>query len=279
MKRLTSCIILLLLVMASCEKVDLRGMFLAYESVNSRFNDSMRWNEAHPAREIVVEDDAYTLFVMGDSHVGGTDNLDIFFRDALAAGAHGALMAGDLTTGRRKAYERFERHLPDPQSIALFPVAGNHDLYFNGWEEYYARLGSSTYLFTVQTPEATDLYICLDSGSATLGSKQLDWLRETLESKRQDYRFCIVMTHNNFFRFRRTGSTNPLVEELHVLMDMFTRHNVNMLITGHDHRRSDEVFGLTRYVTLDALLDGFKYASYMVFTIENGEIGVEFVNI
>ncbi len=278
MTRLTSYIILLLLLMSSCEKVDLRGMFMAYESVNSRFSDSMRWNEAHPPRAIVVEEDAYTLFVMGDSHVGGTDNLDIFFGDALAAGAEAALMAGDLVTGRRKAYERFERHLPDPDAIALFPVAGNHDLYFNGWEEYYARLGSSTYLFTVQTPEAADLYICLDSGSGTLGSKQLDWLRETLENKRQDYRHCIVMTHNNFFRFRRTASTNPLVEELHVLMDMFTRHNVNMLITGHDHRRSDEVFGLTRYVTLDALLDGFSHASYMVLSVENGEIGVEFVS-
>lgn len=147
------------------------------------------------------------------------------------------------------------------------------------WEEYYARLGSSTYLFTVRTPEATDLYICLDSGSGTLGSKQLKWLRETLENKRQDYRHCIVMTHNNFFRFRRTGSTNPLVEELHVLMEMFTRHNVNMLITGHDHRRSNEVFGLTRYLTLDALLDGFSHASYMVLTLENGKIGIEFISL
>ena len=33
-------------------------------------------------------------------------------------------------------------------------MAGNHDLFYDGWKEFYSRFGSSTYLFTVKTPDA-----------------------------------------------------------------------------------------------------------------------------
>lgn len=52
----------------------------------------------------------------------------------------------------------------------------------------------------VNTSEASDLFICLDSGSGTLGEKQLAWLREILEKKRANSQNCFVVTHNNFFR-------------------------------------------------------------------------------
>ncbi|MDR4987832.1 MAG: metallophosphoesterase [Bacteroidales bacterium] len=278
MKRYVLLLLLFLPGLNACEKIDLRGMFKAYESVNTRFEASMDWNSRNPDRNIDIDDDDYLLFVMADSHVGGTENLLKFFDRALEADALAAVMAGDLTTGRRTGYTHFERSLPDPEQIALFPMVGNHDLYFNGWEEYFTRLGSSTYLFTIETPVATDLFICLDTGSGTLGNRQLDWLRDILSEKRPDYRHCIIFTHNNFFRPRFTSSTNPNVEELHVLTELFTLHNVDMLITGHDHKKSDHVLGNTRYLTLDALLDGYRNAGYLKLQSKEGELVYTFVN-
>ncbi|MGM0666214.1 MAG: metallophosphoesterase family protein [Bacteroidota bacterium] len=265
--------------LTSCETVDLRGMFISYESVNSRFEQSMQWNSIHVDRELVVNSDEYSIFAMSDSHVGGTQNLEAFFGNAIYANAIAAVMVGDLTTGQADDYEVFEQHLPDPGTIDLFPLPGNHDLYFNGWEQFYSRFGPSTYRFTVRTPAETDLFICLDSGSGTLGSKQLDWLKGILEIERPEYRRCVIFTHNNLFRFRRTAATNPLVEELHVLMELFIENNVDMVITGHDHFKDSEIFGNTIHIILDALKDDFIDAGYMELHITNGTIDYSFINL
>ncbi len=263
----------------ACDKLDMRGMFISYESVNSRFDQSMEWNALHPYREVIVPDDDYTLFVMGDSHVGGTDNLDTFFANALSSGAAAIVMDGDLTTGNEKDYDMFMQHLPGPDSAELFPIVGNHDLYFNGWSKYHSLFGSSTYYFTVKTPAGTDLYICLDSGSGTLGSKQAGWLREVLGKERSGHRRCVVFTHVNLFRFRHTASTSPTVEELHMLLDLFARHRVDMVVTGHDHKKSTGQFGNTTHIIMDALLDGFSDAGYLTLRINGGELTHRFVNL
>lgn len=263
----------------SCETVDLRGMFISNGSVNSRFEQSMEWNSIHPYKELVVNSDEYTIFTMSDSHVGGTENMEIFFEEAVSSNAIAAVMAGDLTTGQADDYEVFGQYLPDPSTIALFPLVGNHDLYFKGWEQFYSRFGSSIYIFTVQTSVATDLFICLDTGSGTLGSKQLNWLKVILENERPEYRRCVIFTHNNLFRFRRTTSTNPLVEELHVLMELLIENNVDMFITGHDHQKDAELFGNTIHIVLDALKDGYIDAGYMELHITNGAIDYSFINL
>ena len=263
----------------SCEEIDVRGMFVSYESVNNRFEQSMEWNASHPFREIIVPSDNYSILSMGDSHVGSTTNLDIFINNAKAINASAVVMVGDITTGLAEDYEIFQQHIPNQDSLPSFPIIGNHDLYFNGWDQFYSRFGSSTYLFTIKTNEATDLFICLDTGGGTLGNKQLDWLKDKLQTLRPDYRHCIVFTHNNFFRFRHTSSTNPLVEELQVLLDLFAKYHVNMVITGHDHEYNVQLFGNTTYIVMDALKDGQSNSGYLQLIIENGNIEYNFVNL
>jgi len=144
---------------------------------------------------------------------------------------------------------------------------------------FYSHFGSSTYIFTIKTNVASDLFICLDTGGGTLGNKQLDWLEDKLQSLRPDYRRCIVFTHNNFFRFQHTSSTNPLVEELQILMDLFTKYQVNMVVTGHDHEHDVELFGNTTYLVMDALKDGLSNSGYLQLIIENGNIEYKFINL
>ncbi|MDZ7739739.1 MAG: metallophosphoesterase [Bacteroidales bacterium] len=272
-------IIILLLAFSSCEKFEMRGFFLSYESANIRFEQSMEWNKDHPFMEIDIEAEEYTIFAMSDSHSGGTVNLNFFLDEAVAEGAVAALMAGDLTTGHAEDYRVFKDHLPDPDSLLCFPVVGNHDLYFDGWKQFYSLLGSSTYLFTVSTPQAADLFICLDTGGGTLGSDQLAWLKDVLQTRRSSYRHCIIFTHNNLFRIRHTASTNPPVEELRVLTDLCVRHNINMVLSGHDHKKNEAALGNTVHITMDALQDGYKDAGYLVLDIGPDRVAHEFVQL
>lgn len=272
-------LLIVLLLFAACDIFEFRGFVMPYETVDQRFEQSMAWNAEHPYKSISVPEDHYDLFVMGDTHVGDTLLLNIFLKTAIFEGASAAVMAGDITSGNDEDFYIFERQLPPEDSLITFPIAGNHDLYFHGWEQYYELFGTSTYLFTVHTPNDSDLYICLDNGAATMGSKQLAWLKEILENERPQYRNCVLFTHTNFFRIRRMIATNPFVEELQYLTELCLRHDVNMVISGHDHERNTGRLGNTEFLILDALLEKEKDPSYLILNIDNGEIFYEFIDL
>ena len=269
--------VLLTLLLSACYKnLDMTGFIRSTDRVNERFVQSEQWNNQHPSHEIIIDSDEYSILVAADSHIGGTDNFDKFITEASKPDISAFVVVGDLVTGRKEDYDVLRQHLPPADAVPYFLMAGNHDLFFDGWKTFFDYFGSSTYTFTVKTSQATDLFICLDSGSGTLGNKQLAWLQDILENGRADYRNCIVFGHTNFFRDRKTTSTSPLVEELYVLLDLFADHHVDLVINGHAHRRAEDVFGWTTYLILDALKDGFEYASYLKLSVHNGEIEYEF---
>lgn len=270
-----SLLVMIPAIIAGCTKID-TGIG---ESSDYRFEQSGEWNNNHPAREVVVKSDDYFIMVAADSHVGTTTNLDSFFRIAGSSGASMVLMSGDLTSGHSQDYDVFEEHLPGTDSINLFLTLGNHDVWYNGWEEYYARFGSSSYYIIVRTPESCDLIISLDTGSGTLGEYQMDWLRNVLATVRQECRHCIVFTHNNFFRVNQNLISNPPVEELESLIELFTKGNVEMVLTGHDHKRDATVFGNTTYLQVSALKDGDEEAGYCKINVKGDKLYHEFRNL
>jgi len=274
-----SVLIFTLFAFSACDKFEMRGFVFSYEAVDERFDQSMDWNTEHPYQEILVPEDNYTIFAMGDSHVGGTDNLDFFFNEAILTNASAVVMVGDITTGHADDYQTFLQHLPGQDQIISFPIVGNHDLYFDGWKQFYSLFGSTVYLFTVRTPQASDLYICLDSGSGTFGNSQLEWLKHILETERANYRHCLIFTHNNLFRIRHTTSTNPFVEELHILMGLCVKHNIDMVVTAHDHVRNEVVLGNTTHITMDALQDVSKNAGYLKILINQNHVNHEFIGL
>lgn len=267
------------LFLTSCKKEQL--ILIATESANDRFHQSETWNRKNPSRTINVKTNNYLIMAVADSHVedGNTNNLDHFFNVAKALKPAAVFFDGDLTDGRSDQYDEFQRHLPVPDSLLTFLIAGNHDVYFNGWKEFYSKFGSSSYFVTVKTPSYNDLCICLDSSGGTLGNCQMEWLANTLQELRSNFRYCIVFTHNNLFREHHTPSTNPMTEELQVLIGLFTRYDVEMVITGHDHKRAESLFGITRYVQLDAIQDGKNQASYFEIYVNNDGLDYWFENI
>lgn len=269
----------LILSLSSCNKFELKGFVSSYEQANFRFDQSMNWNDANGYTEINLPANTYAIHSMGDSHIGPTENLDLFFENSKVENAAAVVLVGDITTGNVEDYQVLVNHLPSKESLMYFALTGNHDLYFDGWKQFRELFGTSSYYFVVNTPAASDIFIGLETGGGTLGDKQLEWLKNLLNSKRANYRYCTVFTHNNLFRLRPTESTNPFAEEIQVLADLFARYKVNMVVNGHDHKRNTAVFGYTTYLIMDALLDSNKNASYLKITYSQQNMEYRFVEI
>jgi hypothetical protein len=266
-------LLIVTLTFSSCmDDADLTGFFYTTDPVNERVKLSLDWNTVNPARDLTIAGSDYSMLIEGDSEVGGTVNLDTIISRSKRPGVAGFIIVGDITSGDPKGYNIIENDLNTRNPEHAYFILGNHDLFFDGWKNYFSYFGSSTYSFTVKTNESSDMFVCLDSGNGTIGSMQLSWLEDLLERERKNNRFCIIFSHVNLFREHHTFSANPLGDELHVLMDLFYKYSVDMVITGHDHRRSEEYFGKTHYITLDAGLDGFKYASYLRLEIKKGKL-------
>jgi predicted phosphodiesterase len=269
-----------LLVLTGCYKdVDLRGFIRPKDNVNTRFSQSVFWNEHNPSYNIYTDSDNYSMIIAADCHIGSTVNFKKLLDLSPAPEVSALFIAGDITTGKKEDYDVVRQLIESADSVSCFLMAGNHDLFFDGWQTFYDYFGSSTYIVSVNTPLARDIYICLDTGGGTAGDKQLEWLKEILRDNRNDCRHCIVITHTNFFRNRYTTSTNPLVEELYVLLELFLEYNVAFIITGHDHKRNVEVYGPSTYITLDAAMDGLSYASYLRLLVDGSQLDYHFEDL
>ena len=244
---------LIVLAISSCEYDLIRFGWTDY-SVDERFNDSKAYNEAHPAPCLEVDSDEYFFTATSDFHLH-TDSVFLpdFFNYINNSKSTFIVLNGDIYNSKEKFADYAFSALSEGIKIPAYYTCGNHDQYF-GWNVYFSRWGSSTYSFTVTTPNYQDLYIALETGSSTLGAGQYNWLKEVL-SGREEYRYCIVFTHSNF---TYQGLANGVFtqEETVVLFDLFARNNVNMVISGHSHRENDLTIEGVRYVTTGAIKSG-----------------------
>lgn len=259
----------------SCE-LDLSGLIRSNDRVEDRFVQSVEYNDLHPIQNVVVAESNYSIVVASDLHVGGTQNTEKLFNMYDSSDDDAMVLVGDLVSGKREDYEVF-KSLTDSVEKPLFLMAGNHDLYFDGWKSYYEFFGSSTYYFTVTSFDEIDLFICLDSGGGTFGKSQMDWLENVLETQRSKYRHCVVFSHVNMIRTRRTTSANTIVEETAYLIDLFTKNRVDMVINGHDHVQDAAKLGNTTYLITDAVVDSYEDAGYVLLSVDENSTGYEFV--
>lgn len=258
---------------------DLTGFVRSTDRIEDRYRSSAEWNKTHLPKKIISEEEDYNLLIAADLHIGDTANYIKFLRHGIQPDIAAMVLVGDIVSGKEKDYETFQRLLPDNEVKMSFLLVGNHELYFDGWKHYFRLFGSSFYYFTIKTPTKEDLYICLDSGSGTLGKSQLSWLKTLLEKNRHTYDKCVIFTHVNFFRDRHTLSTNPLTNELLLLMDLFEQYQVNYVIMGHDHVRAVNIIGKTTYLTLDALVDEMPDAGFLKLMKKSAGLQHEFYSI
>ena len=271
-------LLLLILLLGSCSKdLDFSGLFQSRTDADERFTQSTQQGWQKFPTVINLETTSYSILIAADCHVGGTYNLVKLLNKAKKPDISALFLAGDVSTGKEEDYTVLKKALEDSDSVQYYLVVGNHDLFYDGWKTFFSYFGSSTYTVVIKTVNDSDLYIFLDTGGGTLGEKQLSWLKKTLQEQRHLYRKCVVITHNNFFRSHMTDSTNPLVEEIETLLELFSVYQVNLVVSGHDHTRSEDVLGVTTFVTLDGFSDGLTNASYLKLDVNDGILKYQFM--
>ena len=277
-------LIILLSGLCSCNKLDIKGLLMPTgDGVDKRFEQSMEINEGLKARSIEAHME-YTFYVATDPHVDDTHtNLERFndtFRND--ADASFCVILGDCIDVKDNlpkylealAYDS-DRHSFDH---SIYHVLGNHDTYFNGWLNFRELVGPSVYWFEVIFDGGgKDLYVSLDTATGSLGRKQTEWLKSLLATNRNDYRHCVIFTHTNFFYTdnSQAGSGNMPIEESFALMDFFGRHDVSLVLQGHDHYREDLTYANVRYTVLGAIHDGIENPEYLKINVDNEGINLE----
>ena len=266
----------------SCDKYDIQGFFIApsKERVNKRFEQSIEYNKKHLNDTLIAtQNENYRFYVASDVHVKTTAEHLALFIDIASNDKQSLYTAilGDITDqigGLQIAYDTIENH---KTTSIVRTVAGNHDIYFDQWAEYFNLFGSSTYYFIVKTPTASDLFIALETASGTLGKSQKKWLEDILEEKRSQHRYCFILTHTNFFDrdMSQFPTGNYSIEETAMLTDLFTKHNVNLVICGHDHQNENYKFNNVTYLVLDDIQDLDTEPTYFVIDIKGDSITFE----
>ena len=320
--------LLLLLLLPSCNpNYDLAG-FLNGTSpkVSTRFEQSIAYNDSVGVPAVVVPSADYRVYVCTDSHIDSIPtNLTTFVQAAAADTLCPLLLhLGDLVNA--------QGHIPyaisllqDPplpllqrEGESLAPIVegnlsplplcrgsrrgshpylaialGNHDIYFNQWDEWRSYFGTSVYWFYTMLPDSTilDRFICLDSAEGTLGTAQLQWLRELLTENgsqpstlnaqpSSSFRHTIVFTHTHLFkRDNSQGHTsNYAIEEIYELTSLLEQGGIDMYWCGHDHSREITDYAGFTSIVVDAIEDHYPPAFYMVATLSD-QINYRFIQL
>lgn len=262
------------LILASCTN-DYSGMIINSSiGVEQRFKESIAYNS-----EIVLTapSDDYRIYVGADVHVQETANnlKQMITKERNDTKAVASLVLGDFVTNKGTMHIAKDAMRFDPdtqvQNDTVFTVVGNHDLYFNQWRDYKKHFNSSAYYFSIQTPNARDLYIILDSANGSLGRAQTEWLRELLSQKRSTYRHCIIGTHTNLFRnyIPLMMSGNFTLEETYDFLHLASSYGVDLVLQGHHHGKDELSYDNVDYVLVETIQDAESEAGYTIVNISD----------
>ena len=285
---------ILFLLLPSCNpNYDLAG-FLNGTSpeVCKRFEQSIAYNDSVGVPAVIVPSADYRVYVCTDSHIDSIPtNLTAFVQAAAADTLCPlALHLGDLVNAQGHIPYAVSLLPPNHSPLTTFLALGNHDIYFNQWDEWRSYFGSSVYWFYTMLPDSTvlDRFICLDSAEGTIGTAQLQWLRElltgngsqpsTLNAQHSSFRHTIVFTHTHFFRrdHSQQHTSNYAIEETYELTSLLEQGGVDMYWCGHDHSREITDYAGFTSIVVDALEDHYPPAFYMVATLSD-QINYHFI--
>ena len=276
-------------IFAACERLDMVGMFAGSSpTIDERWEESIAYNQGAGFDTLYAVAEDYHLYVCTDTHITKKRNRWEHFIASYRADklCPVAVHLGDIIDAKTDVAYVEEALAPQMEGTnkhdTLMAVCGNHDIYFQLWEKFLRVFKTSTYYFVVQTPAGKqDLFIVYDSADGTVGSKQLQWLENTLKwADTQNFRHVVACTHTHFFK--RDGSqghtSNYTIEETYALLNLFTQHNVKMVWSGHDHSREiTQVKGMT-CIVVDSMTEHDEHPYYMLVTMGD-KIDYEFIPV
>ena len=280
------------ILLPSCTpNYDMAGMLNGSSpEVSTRFEQSMAYNDSVGIPAVVVPSADYRVYVCTDSHIDSIPtNLTTFVQAAAADTLCPLLLhLGDLVNAQGHIPYAVSLLTPNQSPLTTFLALGNHDIYFNQWDEWRSYFGTSVYWFYTMLPDSTvlDRFICLDSAEGTLGTSQLQWLRELLTTNHlplttnHPFRHTIVFTHTHLFkRDNSQGHTsNYAIEETYELTSLLEQGGVDMYWCGHDHSREITDYAGFTSIVVDAIEDHYPPAFYMIADFSD-QINYRFIQL
>jgi 3',5'-cyclic AMP phosphodiesterase CpdA len=255
---------MLMLFTASCS-VDLFGLFVSND-FDERFED-------HNTFHLLTQEDRelslpagteYSFVVLTDTHIedGNDQGLEGLI-NVINGNDKFVVITGDITqNGKQEDVERFiefAHKLKDEKHIPCYPVLGNHDIYFNTWRIWKDLIGSSCYRAGA-LDSGTTLFI-MDSANASFGFRQLDWLERELK---RTGGHVFLFTHANFFVKDLSDMQQFTdVRERARIMSLLSG-KVDMVFSGHIHKRIERKSGGVKYVTIEDFKDNKTYCRVFV---------------
>jgi len=258
---------ILLVCVTVCCNVDLSGLFVSTD-LDERLKEKNSFNFLNSGDLSPYFGEEYSFVVITDIHIedGNAYGLEKI-KDVIEGNPEikFAVLGGDLTqTGDEQDINIFiniARSLPVP----VYPVIGNHDIYFGNWQVWKRLIGSSSYRVNGDT---ATLFI-MDSANSTWGKGQTDWLENELKSARGR---VFVFSHHNFFlsypgvqQFADTKERARIISLLGGKCDI--------MFSGHSHERLIREAGGTRYVNIE---DYTKNFTYCLVSVNKSGVGYEF---
>jgi predicted phosphodiesterase len=259
--------VLLICVTGSCN-VDLFGLF-ASTDLDERLKEKSNFKFLSGVDLSPSFTDEYSFIVITDIHIEGgnmhglekiktviEDDIDIKF----------AVFGGDITqNGAEQDIKKF-LEIASSLSVPVYPVIGNHDIYFGNWSVWKDLIGSTCYRVN---GDAATLFI-MDSANSFLGKTQLDWLDNELRSARGH---VFVFSHNNLFvdsavNIQQLSDTRERARVLSLL-----KGKCDIMFTGHSHKRLIEKAGGVLYINIE---DFITSNTYCLVSVKTTGISYEF---
>jgi predicted phosphodiesterase len=266
--------ILWIYITISCN-VDMGGLFASTdlderlkERNNSKFINS---RDLSP----LTLGDEYSFIVIADIHIKngnayGLENIKTLIDNNPQIKF--AVFCGDITQkGDEQELKKFIEitgNLP----IHVYPVIGNHDVFFGNWSAWKKLIGSTSYKVNGDTAA---LYI-LDSANGFLGKGQIDWLEKDLKKVKANGKATdrvFIFSHHNLIgapllNIQQSADTKERARLISLLSG-----KCDIMFTGHSHDRLIKEAGGTLYISIE---DFITYKTYCLVTVNKTGISYEF---
>lgn len=213
----------------------------------------------------------YSFVVISDVHYGAKkasiEEKFLNFISDLPERPDFCLCLGDIAEhGLEEEYIAFNEKLVKPLEelgLKTFNVAGNHDLYNTGWNNYtkYNYPNTSFYKFEL---EGTSFYF-LDSASCNLSKPQFAQLEKAFEKdKNQKFSFAHVGLYaddTTYFIMQDTQERNELIS-------LFEKNNMKLFVCGHIHYYAETQYDNLKEITVPAFLE---QEGWTIFTVDKAD--------
>lgn len=207
----------------------------------------------------------YNILVISDLHIGSGKEIKqsklIEWIEALAEKPAFCIVLGDVSeSGKNNEYETFlQLQTSLQQYFPVYNTVGNHDLYNNGWKQWSSICPPNISYYRLMNN--TISYYFLDTGSGTMGKKQLEDMQNKMKN---DSNKKIVFTHyplkgNGIFYFKLSNDI-----ERAKMIDTFIENNVKYYFEGHYHPGTTFNFGAFQEYVVHSMKD----TSWTVISID-----------